>query len=80
MDAAREPDELTAVFLSLLLSSTSAFRLSGARAQSLIAISSSTFRRLALWLDNNTSCKSRRVQQIVAIQLAPQQPAKKAHD
>jgi len=30
---------------------------------------------LAIWLDNNTGYKSRRVQQIVAIQLAPLPPA-----
>jgi len=78
MDPAREMDELMAVFLSLLLSSMSAFRSWSTRARSLIAISSTTFRRLALPLDNNRGNKSRWVQQIVAIKLTPQQQLKSA--
>jgi len=35
--------------------------------------------QLALMLDNNTGYKSRRVEQIVAIKLAPLQQAKGAH-
>jgi len=64
--------------LGWLLTSTSAFHSWGARARSFIAISSATFRRLALLLDNNTDYKSRGVQQIVAIKLRPQQQSKSA--
>jgi len=62
--------------LGLHLTSGSAFHSWGARDRSFIAISSSIFRRLAIWLDNNMHSKCLQVQQIVVIKLAPLQPTK----